>query len=162
MKRTADILSIITIAAASILFVEIAWSDADSDKEEIASIRAASNAAIRRHDTEGIVTSLDDQYQINTGSGMLFHGDPKTEKENWADHFSQLDDVVYVRTPTRIEVSTYLPRAAEFGDWVGNWTTGKGPIEVGGSYSASWRKVDGIWKIQSEIFVTLFCNGAAC
>jgi hypothetical protein len=92
MIRTADILSIITIAAASIVFVDIAWSAGDSDKDEIASIR----------------------------------------------------------------------RAAEFGDWVGNWTADKGPIEVGGSYSASWRKVDGVWKIQSEIFVTLFCNGAAC
>jgi len=162
MKRTADILSIIIIAAASIVFVDIAWSAGNSDKDEIASIRAASNKAIRQHDVEGIVASLDDPYQINTGSGLLFHGGPETEKENWAGHFSQYDDVVYVRTPTRIEVSTYLPRAAEFGNWVGNWTADKGPIEVGGSYSASWRKVDGVWKIQSEIFVTLFCNGAAC
>lgn len=75
---------------------------------------------------------------------------------------SKFDDVVYVRTPTRIEISSYLPRAAEFGDWVGNWTSDKGSIEVGGSYSASWRKVDGAWKIQSEIFVTLFCKGPAC
>jgi len=162
MKKTAYLLSLVTITVAWVLFAEIARSDIDSDKEEIASIRAASNEAIRRHDIDGIVTSLDDRYQINTGSGLLFHGDPETEKENWAEHFSQMNDVVYVRTPTRIEVSSYLPRAAEFGDWVGNWTTDKGPIEVGGSYSASWRKVDGAWKIQSELFVTLFCNGAAC
>jgi hypothetical protein len=162
MKKTAFLHSIITVAVAAILFGELARSDAGSDKEEIAAIRAESNEAIQRHDAEGIVILLDDQYQINTGSGLLSHGDREAEKENWAELFSERDDVVYVRTPTRIEVSSYLPRAAEFGDWVGNWTTENGPIEVGGSYSASWRKVDGNWKIQSEIFVTLFCNGDTC
>ena len=162
MKRTTFIVSIVTIAVAGISLAEVARSDVSSDKEEITSIRAASNAAIRRHDTDEIASSLDDPYQINTGSGLLFHGDSETEKENWSQHFAKFDDVVYVRTPVRIEVSTYLPRAAEFGNWVGNWTTDNGPIEVGGSYSASWRKVDGVWKIQSETFVTLYCNGTAC
>jgi hypothetical protein len=76
--------------------------------------------------------------------------------------FAEFPDVLYVRTPSKIEVSTYLPRAAETGNWVGNWTAEKGRIEVGGSYFASWLKVDGSWKIQSEMFVTMYCSGDGC
>jgi hypothetical protein len=138
------------------------YADSSTDEDRIAEIRAKSNQAIQDHDAEEIVSYFDETYQITTGSGLLYHGDRETEKGNWAEHFAQLSDVVYVRTPTNIDVGSYLPRAAESGKWVGTWTSEEGPIEVGGSYSASWRKIDGHWKIQSEMFVTLYCKGDAC
>lgn len=158
LKATCAILTIVTFMGIAV----IAWSDDASDKDTIIMLRAESNEAIRTHDAEGIVASFDDAYQITTGSGKLFHDTPEEEIELWTKIFAQYPDVVYVRTPIRVDVSTYLPRAAEGGNWVGNWTTDSGPIEVGGSYSASWLKIDGRWKIQSEMFVTLYCVGAGC
>lgn len=162
MLKIDHFVSSIAITVTCLGFSAAVYSDDAAEKDTIAEIRAQSNEAILDHDVDGIASSFDETYQITTGSGLLFHGDAQTEKQNWAEHFAQLSDVVYVRTPTTINVSTYLPRAAESGKWVGTWTSDKGPIEVGGSYSASWRKVDGLWKIQSEMFVTLYCNGDAC
>ncbi len=153
--------AVLVIVGCAGLFAP-AYSDIESDQKEILTIRASSNEAIRNHDAEAVVASFDDTYQITTGSGKLFHDSPEQEKDLWAEIFAQYPDVVYVRTPAKIEVSTYRPRAAESGNWVGNWTTGKGTIEIGGTYSASWLKIDGRWKIQSEMFVTLYCSGDGC
>jgi hypothetical protein len=162
MTKTSYALSKVLAALVCLLLAQVAMSDSASDEEAIAAIRAASNQAISRHDVAGITSSLDAEYQINTGSGNLYHGSPEMEAENWAQHFRDFGDVDYVRTPATIEISSYLPRAAESGQWVGTWTVDGEVFEVGGSYTASWRKVDGVWKIQSEIFVSLYCKGAAC
>ena len=153
---------VVLIIAGCLGLSVVAYSNIDSEKDEILRTRVDSNEAIKNHDAAGIVASFDKTYQITTGSGKLFHDNPEKEEELWTTIFAESPDVVYVRTPSKIEVSTYLPRAAENGNWVGNWTTEKGRIEVGGSYSASWLKVDGSWKIQSEMFVTLYCSGDGC
>jgi hypothetical protein len=156
------IVSVALIIAGCLGVAVSAFPDSESAEDEILQIRAESNEAIRKHDADGVVAAFDQTYQITTGSGTLFHDSPEKEKELWTEIFARFPDVVYVRTPSRIDVSTYLPRAAESGTWVGNWTGETGSIEVGGSYSASWIKVDGRWKIQAEMFVTLYCSGAGC
>ena len=52
--------------------------------------------------------------------------------------------------------------AIENGTWEGSRTTPNGKLNNSGSYTASWRKVDGAWKIRSELFVGLACEGADC
>ena len=151
-----------SLIVACALPLEPVYSDPHSDEEQIASIRSLSNEAIARHDVSGIVSSLAGEYQITTGKGLIFQDSPKEEGDLWAGLFAESGDIIYVRTPDTIEVSTYLPRAAENGKWIGSWTTSTGRKEVGGSYAATWSKVDGQWKIRSEIFVTLFCNGPGC
>jgi hypothetical protein len=49
----------------------------------------------------------------------------------------------------------------ERGEWTGTWTEPDGPLEIGGTYLAQWRKVDGQWMIQAELFVPTRCTGAA-
>lgn len=133
-----------------------------SDEQQIRELRAESNAYISRHDALGVASLLDSEYQITTGNGQLFQVSPEEEAGTWKQIFETSEDIVYIRTPTTIEVSMHLPRAAEFGSWVGTWTTPAGPKEVGGRYAAHWRKVDGQWKIRAELFVTMYCNGAEC
>jgi hypothetical protein len=36
-----------------------------------------------------------------------------------------------------------------------------GALEIGGTYQAQWRKVDGQWLIQAELFVPTRCKGGA-
>jgi ketosteroid isomerase-like protein len=150
------------VVLMSNLPIDSALSDSSSAVEEITAIRQQSNQAIARHDAAGVVAALDTPYQVTSGVGALFQENPEQELAHWQEIFSTSEDIIYTRTPEKIEVSTYLPRAAENGSWVGSWTTANGPKELGGSYFASWSKVDGEWKIRSEIFVTLFCTGPGC
>jgi ketosteroid isomerase-like protein len=129
--------------------------------DDVRSLRQQSNAAIARHDVEAVVSFLDSDYQITVGSGGLFHG-RAAELEAWRAEFARAADLVYVRTPESVEVSTSGERAAEIGVWVGSWTTLNGPHRLRGRYAAHWRKVGGSWKIRSELFVTLRCEGVGC
>ncbi len=78
------------------------------------------------------------------------------------EQFDRFEGVNYVRTAESVEVGEAAGRAAETGTWVGTWTTPQGPVRTGGRYAAYWRNVDGTWRIRSELFVTLFCEGAGC
>ncbi len=129
--------------------------------DEVRSLRKQSNAAIARHDVEAVVSFLDVEYQVTVGSGDLFHGRAE-ERERWRAEFARAGDVLYVRTPESVEVSSSGERAAEIGVWVGSWTTPNGPRRVGGRYAAHWRRVGGSWKIRAELFVTLRCEGVGC
>ena len=50
----------------------------------------------------------------------------------------------------------------EHGTWVGSRTAENGKFEIGGQYTAAWKKTDGVWRIYSELFVGLYCNGVDC
>ena len=129
--------------------------------DDVRSLRKQSNAAIARHDVEAVVSFLDAEYQITVGSGDLFHG-RAAELDGWRAEFARAGDLVYVRNPESVEVSSSGDRAAEIGVWVGSWTTPNGSHRLHGRYAAHWRKVGGSWKIRAELFVTLSCEGVGC
>jgi hypothetical protein len=132
-----------------------------SATDQIRSLRAQSNAAIARHDVEGVVSHLDVDYQVTVGSGAL-RQDRAAEPERWAATFAQADDLIFAREPESIEVSASRTRAAEIGVWTGSWTTAEGRRSLGGSYAAHWVLTSGRWKLRSELFVRLRCEGAGC
>jgi len=138
---------------------------AESDEAAIRAERAASNAAIAAHDADAFASFFEPDYIITYGSGAKELNRPQ-EMESIHQMFRDRPDVLYVRTPDKIELSSALPLAMEQGTWVGTWTDANGPIEYRGSYAAGWRKTDGPngpkWKIHSELFVTLSCEGADC
>jgi len=133
----------------------------DDQAGRIHAARDVYNEAIARHDVAAIVSFLDDEYQITTSLGQLLQG-PDAEAASWRDLFASRPDVLYVRSPESIEISNDYPLAAETGTWSGTWSTGDGPVRTGGRYSAMWRRVDDEWKVRSELFVALFCDGAGC
>jgi len=133
----------------------------DNQAERIHAARAAYNEAIARHDVAAIVSFLDDEYQVTTSLGQLLQG-PDAEAAGLRDLIASRQDVLYVRTPESIEISDDYPLAAETGTWIGTWSTGDGPVRTGGRYSAMWRRVNDEWKVRSELFVALFCDGVGC
>ena len=132
-----------------------------AEADDIRAVRAASNQAIARHDTQALVSFLDKEYVLTTGSGSIIPG-RDAQRSSWDEHIDQFPDVVYVRTPVEVTLSEARSRAIENGAWVGTRTSGNGQQENGGRYTAYWRKVDGHWKIRSELFVTLYCEGVDC
>ena len=146
------------VAAESVLGDE---SPAGAEKR-ITALRAEFNEAMENHDAANIGKYLDSQYQITTSNGEHVQGVPEEEVADWARIFGDRPDVVYVRTPDTVEVSSYYDLAAENGTWVGRWNSSKGDVEIGGKYFAQWRKVDGDWKIRTEVFVGMYYNGSGC
>ena len=45
------------------------------------------------------------------------------------------------------------------GEWTGSWTEPDGRVRIAGTYLAQWRKTDGQWLIQAELFVATQCRG---
>ncbi len=131
------------------------------DAALIRALRSQSNEAIGRHDMAGILSFLDDEFQITAGSGAMLQG-VAAMGAAFAAQFEEFDDVRYVRSVEMVEISTAAPLAAEIGTWVGTWTTPNGQLRTGGRYAASWRRNDRSWVIRSELFVTLFCEGPGC
>jgi len=151
----------IAVAVAVLSIASIAVAQSDSDIEQIRKIRAEYNDAIARHDVAGIISFLDAEYQITTSLGQLSQ-DIEGEADDWRELIASREDLLYVRSPESIEISKDYPLAAEIGTWVGTWSTSQGPVRTGGRYTAMWRQVDGMWKVRSELFVALYCDGISC
>jgi len=149
------------IATAILKLAFGADADEPDDVELIRNARADSNDAIARHDVAGIVSHLDEDYQVTTSLGQLLQR-PNGETDSWQQLIATRENLKYVRTPESIEISDGYPLAAETGTWIGSWSAADGEVRTGGRYAAMWRKVDGAWKIRSELFVALYCDGASC
>ena len=83
----------------------------------------------------------------------------EANQQRMARQFASRPDTVYVRRPTAIDVYASWAVASERGEWTGRWTEPDGALEIGGTYLAQWRKVDGRWLIQAELFVPTRCTG---
>jgi ketosteroid isomerase-like protein len=134
---------------------------AGDDAEAIHTIRMKSNDAIARHDVDTLQSFLHEDFVITISTGAIERSRDEHGR-SFALHFEQYPDVVYIRTPSEITLSKAYPLAIEHGTWVGFRTDENGKLENGGQYTAAWRKTDGVWRIYSELFVGLYCNGADC
>lgn len=145
----ASLLSIILISQSLITPTQ---ANAQNDKDEILSVRNASNAALKNLDNELYLTFLTDNVLYTISNGTLIQG-----KENLRKYISQATGpkMYWVRTPIEIDVNAGLGLAWESGRWKG-YTVDSGQKSVtGGKYSTQWIKLNGEWKINSQLFVKL-------
>ena len=150
----------VTIVSVT-LALGISRAFADGDEAAIRSLRLQSNEAIARHNAAAVGSFLDDDYVITISTGAIERSRDE-HVSSFAAHFAEYPDVVYVRTPTTINISAAYPLAIEHGTWAGSRTTTNGKLENGGEYTAAWRKIGTTWKIYSELFVALYCRGEDC
>lgn len=129
------------------------------DEQVIRAAREGSNAAIARHDLDAIAgVWMDDVYVLSSTSTQTAGKNPN--RQRMEAQFKNRPDTVYVRTPVTIEVYAAWNVASERGEWTGKWTEPDGALEIVGTYQAQWRKVDGRWLIQGELFVPTRCKGS--
>lgn len=126
----------------------------NDDAAQIVRLRAASNAAIAAHDVDGLAACVTSDVCVTTGSGQVCIGQAAM-RDRFDELFARLADVVYLRMPEKIEVSAAAPLACEQGLWVGRWTEAGVAVQVGGSYTAMWRRDEAGWRIRSELYVLL-------
>ena len=147
MKNTKPILF-------AVLCIFICTSEllSQTNKEQILAIRNASNLALKSYENEDVLSCLTDDVLTTTGNGALLSGKKALEKYILDGGKSKM---YWIRETKEIIVNEKRGLAWENGIWNG-YDPGKGDDSiVNGNYSAMWIKASGIWKIKSQLFVTL-------
>ena len=130
------------------------------DLRLIRETREKSNAAIAAHDADALAKTWMADVTVVTSTGATQTG-REANRAAFAAQFASRPDVVYVRTPSEIEVMPSWDVASERGTWTGQWTQSDGVTKIGGTYQAQWRKVNGAWLLQGELFVPTHCTGSS-
>jgi ketosteroid isomerase-like protein len=129
------------------------------DERLIRETRARSNAAIAAHDLAGIARAwMPDVHVVSSTSAQT--AGAEMNQQRMARQFENRPDTIYVRTTRSVAVFTPWNVASERGEWTGRWTEPDGKLEIGGTYQAQWRKIDGRWLIQAELYVPAHCRGS--
>ncbi|MDO8677014.1 MAG: nuclear transport factor 2 family protein [Acidobacteriota bacterium] len=129
------------------------------DEPLIRAARERSNQAIAAHDLTAIARVwMPDVHVVSSTSAQTAGRD--ANRARMTQQFTNRPDTIYVRRPAVVDVYPQWAVASERGEWTGTWTEPDGALEIGGTYLAQWRKVDGRWLIQAELFVPTRCTGA--
>jgi ketosteroid isomerase-like protein len=129
------------------------------DETMIRDARARSNAAIAKHDLAGIAAVWMDDVHVTSSTSA--RGDGRAaNQERMGQQFARRPDTIYLRSPLTIDVYAPWSVASERGAWTGRWTEPDGVAEISGTYLVQWRKIDGRWLIQSELYVPTACKGS--
>lgn len=161
MKRYLAALALLALGAGVRAGVSVQASALQSgDEQLIREARARSNRAIAAHDPVAFAREwMPDVHVVSSTSRQTAGRD--ANRESMVAQFKNRPDVVYVRRPATIEVFAPWAVASERGEWTGTWTEPDGALEIGGTYQAQWRRIDGKWLIQAELFVPNRCTGGA-
>jgi ketosteroid isomerase-like protein len=149
-------MKLIHAAPAMLLFVVALFptipSQAQHDKDEIQRLRNAYNAALKNYDIELSLSFMTEGILSTISTGTLIQGKPNLREYIQNNSGTKM---YWVRTPKEIDVNTETGLAWETGTWKG-YTPESGDKSVtGGKYSAQWLKTNGVWKVNSELFVKL-------
>jgi len=147
------------VVAASSQTDRVAAKQTPTDEQLIREARARSNAAIAAHDPAAMARLWMPDVHVVRSTGTQVAGRERNQ-ERMAQQFATRPDTVYVRQPSAIEVYAPWGMAAERGEWTGRWTEPDGAVETAGTYMAQWRRVDGQWLIQAELYVPARCSGS--
>ena len=134
-------------------------SQQSQDEQLIREARARSNTAIRARDPAAMARLWMDDVHVVRSTGAQVAGRERNQ-QRMAQQFATRPDTIYVRQPSTIDV--YLPwdMASERGDWTARWTEPDGTVDMAGTYMAQWRRINGVWLIQAEIYVPTRCTGS--
>ena len=123
----------------------------------IRAARSAQNAAIAAQDADSVAAFWTEDVAVTAGLGFVLRG-----REAYKSAFGHDAPMIYKRSPEKIVVSTKWPLGWEEGTWTGIAAKGQRGTNLSGRYSAQWVKENGRWRIRSELFVALDCNGDTC
>lgn len=116
--------------------------------------RAAFNRAIAEGDVAAISPILGRDAIMVTGSDSAIVSGRNAQLKAWRREFVSPARVIYVRTPSKVVVSSVEPVALETGQWHG-FEERSGKALASGDYSAKWREVLGEWVIVAELYATM-------
>ena len=143
----------------SIFLLDFSGKQTGDDEQTIRRLRANFNRAIAAHDVSALPKFWREDVHVTTGAGRQLSGRDAV-RAAFEAIFADATFITYTRTPGKVELSASGVRAAESGHWLGQWKKPDGMMEWRGTYLVMWRKEDGQWLIQSELYVSLRCSGS--
>jgi ketosteroid isomerase-like protein len=138
------------LAARIITYVRGLSPGGSGDRTLIKRLRAASNAAIARHDAVGAAAHLSDDAQVLTSGDTRIDGRAAMIKA-FERAFGDANFVTYVRRPERVTIHCDGGVAAEYG----HWTAVRRNRHRGGLYLARWARTPEGWSVRSETYTPL-------
>ena len=123
---------------------------ATAPEDAVRARRRLTNRLIAAHDAGRLRPFFSPDVKLVVGDGDLILGVDAVIAA-FAAQFAEPGFVAYVRETEAVELDARGARAAERGRWTGRWAD----REMGGGYLAVWRKVTGLWVLESELYVTL-------
>jgi ketosteroid isomerase-like protein len=134
-----------------ICFFNAAFAQKDTAAAEqyIRAARTASNAAIAKKDIASVAKYWKDDYVEISSDGSLISG-KETVIADWKKMFEKDPSIRFERQFGTIEFARGGTVAMEKGILI--YTS---PYNYKGYYTALWRKVDGVWVMQMENFVSI-------
>ena len=154
-------LAVLVLAPPTAVEAKAATHGAAQAERQIRAQRAAFNRAIAIGNIKAIAAILADNVQLITGTDSMLFAGKAAQLAIWTEDLRGRSRGIYVRTPTRIRVSSIRPMALETGHWRGV-DTASAKDWAAGDYVAKWRRFDGSWKIESETYLTTTCGGSYC
>ncbi len=130
-----------------------------AEEHMIREARAQSNAAIAAHDPVAMARHWMDDVHVVRSTGAQLAGRERNQ-ERMAQQFATRPDTIYVRQPSAIDVYAPWAMASERGEWTARWTEPDGIVDMSGTYMAQWRRINGQWLIQAEVYVPTRCAGS--
>lgn len=134
--------------------------------DDVRAQRVAFNEAIANKDIEAVAATMHENIILVTGTASEVFTGRAVQRSLWQKDFESPGRAVYVRTTDCVRVSEVFPVALETGRWRG---VSEGQAEKSGAgsfaagvYAAKWRRVDGTWLLEAEIFATEACGGDFC
>lgn len=119
----------------------------------IRAARAAFNRALAKADLTAIEPLLTPNAVLVTGTDSAIITGRKAQLIAWKREFAARERAIYTRAPEMVTISPVEPIAFEHGSWRG--AASNGQILASGAYTAKWRQIDGDWRIEAELFLTL-------
>ena len=130
-----------------------------NDEVKIRELRDKSNLAIAQQNTLSLSEIWSDDFHLLSSTNAEVKG-KIANRHLFANEFATKKNVLYVRTPTAIEIFSDWNMASELGLWRGEWEASDGIVKLEGTYFAKWTKIEGSWKLIAEIFVPTSCDGS--
>ena len=147
------------VSGSNLRAIPVQAMQQSTDEQRIRQARARSNAAIRAHDPGAMAQLWMDDVHVVRSTGAQVAGRERNQ-QRMAHQFATRPDTIYVRQPSAIEVYSPWAMASERGDWTATWTEPDGIVDMAGTYMAQWRRIDGVWLIQAELYVPTRCAGS--
>lgn len=147
-----------TLGLGALIALMLPAAKQPDDITAIRALRGASNAAIARHDAEGIIAVMRDDVKVIVSDNIVT-SDRDAVLARFRSTFADPNFITFVRTPRQVELNTDRTTASEAGQWTGRWHTDCGERSVSGRYLARWIRGKDGWQIASELFIPLHRKG---
>jgi hypothetical protein len=134
-------------------------SSSDPDEVAIRAARGRFNEALARQQFTAMREELLDNVSI-TGS-VWRTVDRDQPLQAYTRLTSRRPDLVWIREPQAVRINASWLFASASGEGRESWREGGVFTELRGSYLALWRKVEGRWLLDAEVFVPLSCMGSS-